>query len=849
MPKTPRFPGLVVLPLLLARALSAQTDTPTTVAAGSSFATEKSGIVSGVRIDVRPDGSVWFLLPALDRIAVLRGGQMTQWQIRDDTHLGANPVDFEVDGDVVWFIGNGESGVDAGHSIFGRLDTATGQEREWEIPGSRPAGFYRAPDGKVWLPQTDRTHGLQSVDLDTLEVVDHRSGNSDGTGTQTIAYSDIVLGPDGAVWMTDFGNNRIVRYEPGASQETSWTLLSPTTALLNPSQIKFDGKGRLWISELTGARMDRFDPATGELAIFGGVLRPIHFDLFGGRVYVAEATGSKGQIAVLDPLLAGFGTSTIQPETLVVRTVVNARHAVMHDRTITPTTFASSPEAIAGADLKVTLGIGVLRTEIPWTNAYGIEVVGGEVWVGSSGKLAKLDLQTIGGASDLIVPVATQLAGPVESEGRVDIMLYNPSDTPISGQALFLFSPGAFAARATFNVGPGQTSLVSDAFGDLGSATIPLDGTVRILVTSGPADQLVARVRAAKARADGGSFGYAVPALSAAQGLGSGSRATLFTGTRDSDTSLFGFYTPSGAEAVFTLVAPDGTVRATLPLSVTASNIGQEFQPAASAFSVPAEPGDVISVEVISGTLFPYVRIIAAGTGDTAISLPAMATGDAVFPNAGTAVGLFDTSFVSDLYLSNPDRGQSADVTIAYYRLGSLVAPATATLALAPGASQIVTDVLQTLFGVDLGQGTLLVVSNVPIASSLRIAAVKEEGDYATLALPIDPDGIVLPGGSAFVIGAPQTPTRRTNLLFFNRGAAGTVTVIGYNGNNSEIGRRKASIGDHQALRVDSVMAALGAEEERNGRLVVEASDGMRLYAWAAEVDGPTGDVEIIPFR
>ncbi|HEX9287553.1 MAG TPA: hypothetical protein VF999_09840 [Thermoanaerobaculia bacterium] len=847
MSKTFRFLGLLALPLFLARSVSAQTENPTTIAAGSSFATEKSGIVSGVRIDVRPDGSVWFLLPALDRIVVLRGDQMTQWQIRDDTHLGANPVDFEVDGDVVWFIGNGESGIDAGHSILGRLDTTTGQEREWEIPGARPAGFYRAPDGKVWIPQTDRR--LQSVDLDTLEVVDHRSGNPDGTGTQTIAYSDVVLGPDGALWLTDFGNNRIVRYEPGASQETSWKFFDPTIALMSPSQIEFDEEGRLWISEFTGARMDRFDPASGEIASFVGFLRPIHFDRFEGRVYVTEAPGTNGQIAVLDPLLAGYTTRTIESETLEVRPLANARKAVVRDRTITPTTFASGSEEIPAADLKVNVGIGgVLRTEIPWTNAYGIDVVGGEVWVGSNGKLAKVVLQTIGGASDLIAPVATQLAGPAESEGRVDITLYNPSDTPIAGQALYLFSPGYLAVRATFNVGPGQTALLADAFADLGSETIPLNGAVRVLVTSGPADQLVARVRTARARADGGSFGYAVPAFSISEGLGSGSARTLFTGSREAETSVFGFYTPSGTEAVFTLVAPDGTVRATLPLSVT-SNIGQEFQPAASFFGVTAEGGDVIRVEVTSGTLFPYVRIVDAGTGDAAVSLPAEATTDAVFPNAGSAVGLFGTRFVSDLFLSNPDAGQSADVTVFYYPLGSLAVPESATLTLEPGESQVVGDVLQTLFGVEPGQGTLAVASDVPVTSSLRVAAVKEEGDFATLALPIDPDGIVLPGGSAFVIGAPKTPTRRTNVLLFNRGAAGTATVIGYNGNNGVIGSLRIAIGSHQALRVDSVMAALGADEERNGRLVVEASEGLLLYAWAAEVDGPTGDVEIIPFR
>jgi len=26
-------------------------------------------------------------------------------------------------------------------------------------------------------------------------------------------------------------------------------------------------------------------------------------------------------------------------------------------------------------------------------------------------------------------------------------------------------------------------------------------------------------------------------------------------------------------------------------------------------------------------------------------------------------------------------------------------------------------------------------------------------------------------------------------------------------------------------------------------------TEGMAVYAWAAEVDGPTGDVEIVPFR
>jgi streptogramin lyase len=840
MPKTSRFFALSVSVLAAFAAANLPAQTATTIAAGTSHETDRDAAVSGVRLDVRPDGSVWFLLPALDRIAVLRDGTTTQWQIRDDNHLGANPVDFEVDGDVVWYLCNGESEIDAGHSIFGRLDTVSNEIREWEVPGGRPGGFYRAPDGKVWIPMTNQK--LQSVDLETLEVVDYRS-------TVSFAFSDILPGPDGALWMTDFGNNRIVRYEPGALQETYWTFVDPALAIFNPSQIQFDSQGKLWISQFTGGRMDRFDPANGELTSYAGFLNPNHFDLFGGRVYVAEANGSNGQIAVLDPRLVATTPRTLEPQTVDVGSLVNTREAVIHDRTAIRTTFASPPEDIPAADLVVNVGGGgILRTQLPWTNAYGIEVVGGEVWVGSTGELAHLVLQTVGGPTDHVAPVATQLAGADEVESRIDVILYNPSDTTISGELLYLFSPGFFAARTAFTLAPGATSLIPDAFGDLGSATVPFVGPVRILVTSGPADRLVANVRTAQARADGGAFGYSVDATSVSEALGEGSTRTLFTGARETETSVLGYYTPSGAEAVFTLLAPDGTVRGSLPISIT-SNIAEELSPAASAFGVAAEPGDVIRVDVVSGTLYAYVRIVDDGTEDVALSLPAKATSDAVFPSAGTAVGVNGTSYVSDLFLSNPSSGP-ASVRVAFSLLGSLGAPSVATVTLAAGESRVIPNVLETLFGVSAGQGALVLESDVPVASSLRVAAVKEEGDFATLALPIETSGVVPAGGEAFVIGELQTATRRTNLLLFNRGAAGTVTITVYNGNGGQIGPRlQIPVGAHQAVRVNSLLLQLGIGEERNGRIVLEASGGMILYAWAAQVDGPTGDGELVPFR
>ena len=106
-----------------------------------------------------------------------------------------------------------------------------------------------------------------------------------------------------------------------------------------------------------------------------------------------------------------------------------------------------------------------------------------------------------------------------------------------------------------------------------------------------------------------------------------------------------------------------------------------------------------------------------------------------------------------------------------------------------------------------------------------------------------------MPAGGAFMIGELQSATRRTNLLLFNRGTAGIVTVIAYNGNGDEIGRLQVPVGANRSARVDSLLPLLGSDAEKNGRIVVQASDGMIVYAWAAEVDGPTGDVEIVSFR
>ena len=541
---------------------------------------------------------------------------------------------------------------------------------------------------------------------------------------------------------------------------------------------------------------------------------------------------------MLDPALAVGATTTLTPETLTVGSVVNKLAVTIRDTTVTPTTFTSTSTPFGTSDLTTdVVGLGELQTKYPPNNGYGISASGGNVWVGTDTKLVRLTLQSIGTASDLTVPVATEYGVSPGPRIQTDLTLSNKGTQDIAGEALYLYSPGSFAARTTFTVPAGQTVLLTDVFGSASSGAALELGPVRIRVTSGNAGDLVATSRSYRVRDDGGTFGFALPGQSSGDALNAGASKILFTGSRGAELAVFGLYSPGGAAATATLVAPDGTVRGTLQIAL-AANIAQEFSPAGSAFGVAAEPGDAIRLNVSSGTLQAYVNVFDTGTADVATSLPATPTTSAVIPLLGEA-----GTFVSDLFLSNADLAHPADLVVSFAPLSAAGPPVLVTLTLAPGETRVISDALPTLFGVT-GQGTVGIHATAPVAAAYRIASRRPEGDYAVIATALDTSESVGDGASAILLGAVQTDTRRTDLLLYNDGAAGTVTAIALDGTGQEIGRISAFVASRQAARLDAVFAQVGAKTPGDGRIVLQTSPGMQVFAVAAIVD-VSGDVDL----
>jgi hypothetical protein len=348
-----------------------------------------------------------------------------------------------------------------------------------------------------------------------------------------------------------------------------------------------------------------------------------------------------------------------------------------------------------------------------------------------------------------------------------------------------------------------------------------------------------------RVRPDGATFGFALPALPLTSTLPEGVTRTLFTGWRDGETTVFGLYAPEGGQGVATLIAADGALRGTYAFSLGA-NERREFNPAASAFDRLPLPGDVVRVTATGGTVQAYANVFDLGTRDAAVSLPAAAATSLVFPSVGRSGGVGGSVFESDLWLSNPDSTAAAAVTVTFYPSDGSATPPAASLTVPSGGSLRVVNVMTALFSRAAGQGALTLSSDRPVAALLRVASLREEGDYAGFEAPLFAEDAIAGGSSKTAPGALQDSERRTHLLLYNSGAAGRVTAVILGPDGAELGRTGVDVGAGAAGRINAVCFAAGVGELLGGSIRIEAAAGMNLYAATADLDGVSSDPEFI---
>lgn len=130
----------------------------------------------------------------------------------------------------------------------------------------------------------------------------------------------VIVGPDGAPWITDGGLNAIVRVDP-ATEEVKLFPLPESTGYANLNTATFDLQGICWFTGQSGI-YGRVDPQSGELRVFEA---PRGRGPYGicttpdGNVYYASLAGSyvghidltTGDITELNPPTANQGARRV----------------------------------------------------------------------------------------------------------------------------------------------------------------------------------------------------------------------------------------------------------------------------------------------------------------------------------------------------------------------------------------------------------------------------------------------------------------------------------------------------------------------------------------------------------
>lgn len=178
--------------------------------------------------------------------------------------------------------------------------------RTFAVPrGARPHDVAPAADGtSIWYTAQGSGH-LGRLDPATGETTSIALG-------QGSAPHGVIVGPDGAPWITDGGLNAIVRVDPRSGEVTRYPMPAGTPSI-NMNTAVFGKDGTLWFTGQAGF-YGRLDPATGRVQVFDAPRGRGPYGITAtpdGSIYYASLAGS--HIARIDP--ATNTATVIEPPT------------------------------------------------------------------------------------------------------------------------------------------------------------------------------------------------------------------------------------------------------------------------------------------------------------------------------------------------------------------------------------------------------------------------------------------------------------------------------------------------------------------------------------------------------
>ena len=154
-----------------------------------------------------------------------------------------------------------------------------------------------------------------------LGILDPKSGKVDEIPLgPSSAPHGVIVGPDGAAWVTDGGQNAIVRVDPKTHAVRAWPI-GKDVEWANLNTLTFDAKGRVWFTGQMGY-YGRLVPETGDMKVwkaprgrgpYGITTTPrgdVYFASLAGN-HIARIDIATGAATPIDPPTAGQGARRV----------------------------------------------------------------------------------------------------------------------------------------------------------------------------------------------------------------------------------------------------------------------------------------------------------------------------------------------------------------------------------------------------------------------------------------------------------------------------------------------------------------------------------------------------------
>lgn len=206
-----------------------------------------------LNITVDDQGTAWFTQPTANAISSLTVTSTVgafQYSVRSYQVPTANsyPNDLAFDEGLVWF-------TERDGNQIGRLDVATGQITEYQVPtpASAPAGIAVAPDGRVWFAQgSTGKFGQLNPTTGLITEVDYDD--------PAAGFGQVQITQDGVVWALAGGSiSALVGYQPNQGSFITVYIQDPNGRPTGtPRTFTVNLGNDLWVATSSPARYGTF---------------------------------------------------------------------------------------------------------------------------------------------------------------------------------------------------------------------------------------------------------------------------------------------------------------------------------------------------------------------------------------------------------------------------------------------------------------------------------------------------------------------------------------------------------------------------------------------------------------